>query len=199
MDPHPAAQSPDAAPRGGRVPVIDDDDAIRRVFQRYLESAGFEVVGAASGAEGLRILRNGAQVGLVLLDLMMPDMDGWRFRNAQAGDERLAAIPTVIVTGSPLSSVVHAELKAADYLLKPIGRDHLLSVAVHYCLRTHPGASAAPVELPPGLRCPYCDYSAGVCEKNRNALFVRCLSCHRESTREQWTFQSNSLLGRRTD
>jgi two-component system, chemotaxis family, chemotaxis protein CheY len=114
MDPHPAAQSPDAAPRGGRVPVIDDDDAIRRVFQRYLESAGFEVVGAASGAEGLRILRNGAQVGLVLLDLMMPDMDGWRFRNAQAGDERLAAIPTVIVTGSPLSSVVHAELKAAD-------------------------------------------------------------------------------------
>jgi two-component system, chemotaxis family, chemotaxis protein CheY len=189
MNLHPVVPS-DAAPPAGRVLVIDDDDAIRRVFQQYLESGEFEVVAASSGAEGLRILRNDPQVGLVLLDLMMPDMDGWRFRNAQADDERLTAIPTVIVTGSPLSSVVHAELKAVDYLLKPIGRDHLLSVAAHFCLRTHPDTSAAPVDLPAGMRCPYCEYPAGVCEQNRNALFVRCLSCHRESTREQWAFQS---------
>jgi CheY-like chemotaxis protein len=76
--------------RSGRVLIVDDDPNHRvLLFQRQLESGGVEAVTAASGAEGLCALRSDPSIGLVLLDLMMPDMDGWRFRHAQACEERL--------------------------------------------------------------------------------------------------------------
>jgi CheY-like chemotaxis protein len=116
-----------------RVLVVDDDLAVRRLFRRTLELAKFDVVVASGGAEGLRMLRADPTIGLVLLDLTMPDMDGWRFRHAQRSDSRVATIPTIIVTGAPLAQVVHEELQAADYLLKPVGREHLVSVVAVYC------------------------------------------------------------------
>jgi CheY-like chemotaxis protein len=122
----------------GRVLIVDDDPNLRMVFQRQLESGGFAVVAAASGAEGLSALRRDPKIGLVLLDLMMPDMDGWRFRHAQASEERLASVPTIVVTGSPLHTIVDAELNAAAYLLKPVGREHLLSVVRSHVVRRHP-------------------------------------------------------------
>jgi two-component system, chemotaxis family, chemotaxis protein CheY len=118
--------------RPGRVLLIDDDAAVRETLAEGLRLAGFDVAEAASGADGLRILRTDAQVGLVLLDLMMPEMDGWRFRYEQRMDPRLAAVPTIITTGAPLADVVDGELKAQDYLLKPIGIQHLVSVVAHY-------------------------------------------------------------------
>src|SRR5262245_43043809 len=84
---------PDRVNDGRRILVIDDDDAVRTIFQRYLESAGFSVVTAKDGAEGLRRLALDRSIRLVLLDLLMPDMDGWRFRHAQQCDQRLADIP----------------------------------------------------------------------------------------------------------
>lgn len=122
-----------AANRRNRVLVIDDEASVRRLFERILQSADFDVVAAAGGAEGLQRLRDDRQIGLVLLDLAMPEMDGWRFRHAQRLDPALASIPTVIVTGSSLPGIVHEELQADDYLLKPVGREHLLSVVAHYC------------------------------------------------------------------
>jgi CheY-like chemotaxis protein len=116
-----------------RVLVVDDDPVVRRLLKRSLELAHFPVTVASGGAEGLKILRSDPTVGLVLLDLTMPDMDGWRFRHAQRSDARLAAIPTIIVTGVSLAQIVHEELQAADYILKPVGRDHLISVVATYC------------------------------------------------------------------
>ena len=118
--------------RPGRVLIIDDDLDVRETLAEGLRGAGFDVAEASSGAEGLRLLRTDAQVGLVLLDLMMPEMDGWRFRYEQRMDPRLAGIPTIITTGAPLGDVVDGELKANDYLLKPIGLQHLVSVVAHY-------------------------------------------------------------------
>ena len=121
-----------------QVLVIDDDAAVRETFTRGLRHAGFAVLATGSGAAALEILKNDPRIGLILLDLMMPGMDGWRFRSAQRTDARLAAIPTVVTTGAPLVEVVDQELKASDYLLKPVGLEHLVSVVAHY---VRPGAA----------------------------------------------------------
>ncbi len=120
-------------PGRNRILIVDDDPVVRRVFQRSLELANFDVEVASVGAEALRLLREDPTIGLVLLDLMMPEMDGWKFRQAQQSDPRLAAIPTVIMTGSLLGQIVHEELQAADYLQKPVTRDHLIRVVAAYC------------------------------------------------------------------
>jgi two-component system, sensor histidine kinase and response regulator len=114
------------------VLLVDDDPAVREMFSQALRLAGFDVMEAATGTEALERLRSTTQIGVILLDLKMPDMDGWRFRLAQRTDPRMAAIPTVITTGAPLSEVLDCDLKAADYLLKPVGIEHLISVVSHY-------------------------------------------------------------------
>ena len=122
---------PDVGP--GRVLVVDDDDDVREVFKSILMLAGFDVVEASGGAEGLKLLRSDRSIRLVLLDLTMPEMDGWRFRHEQQSDPRLSRVPTVVVSGEPLAHIVDEELRAADYLSKPVGRDHLIGVVAKYC------------------------------------------------------------------
>ena len=124
----------------GRVLVIDDDDGVRAVMGKQLQHAGFDVVAAATGSEGLEMMRADPSIRVVLLDMIMPAMDGWRFRRAQLDDPSLAPVPAVVLTGAPLPSLVHDQLRAADYLLKPVGRDHLVSVVSNYC---EPATSAA--------------------------------------------------------
>jgi two-component system, chemotaxis family, chemotaxis protein CheY len=124
---------PDVPAGPPHVLVVDDESNMRVLFRRVLEKGGFQVTDAASGWIGLEALRRDRSICLVLLDLLMPEMDGFRFRRDQMADPRLAQIPTVIVTGADLSTIVHEELKAADYLLKPVSPGHLLSVAAHYC------------------------------------------------------------------
>jgi two-component system OmpR family response regulator len=114
------------------VLLVDDDPAVREMFSQALRLAGFDVMEAATGSEALERLRSTTQVGVILLDLKMPDMDGWRFRLAQRTDPRMAAIPTVITTGAQLSEELDCDLKAADYLLTPVGLEHLISVVSHY-------------------------------------------------------------------
>jgi len=125
------------APDTGGSPVqcvllVDDDQAVREMFSQALHLAGFDVMEASTGGEAFELLRTNTQIGVILLDLKMPDMDGWRFRLAQRTDPRMAAIPTIITTGAPLSEVLDCDLKAADYLLKPVGLEHLISVVAHY-------------------------------------------------------------------
>ena len=134
--PHgPDSLAPYDCPRRGpgRVLVVDDDDGVRVAMSKSLEAGRFSVVAAASAAEGLERLRTDPSIRLVLLDMIMPGMDGWGFRHAQLQDARIAHVPAIVLTGAPLPSLVHDQLKAADYLLKPVGRDHLLSVVSNYC------------------------------------------------------------------
>ena len=116
----------------GRVLVVDDDDGVRTAMQRQLAHAGFDVVAAASGPEGLERMRQDPSIRLVLLDMMMPGMDGWGVRREQMQDTALAQVPVIVLTGAPLPTLVHEQLRAADYLLKPVGREHLLSVVSNY-------------------------------------------------------------------
>ena len=114
-----------------RILVVDDDPVVRRMWQRSLELANFDVTVACNGAEGLKRLREDPTVGVVLLDLMMPVMDGWEFLRQQRAAPELAGIPTVVVSGSSLSP--EEALMAVPLLRKPVARDHLISVVASYC------------------------------------------------------------------
>ena len=114
-----------------RILVVDDDPAIRRMLQRSLELAGFDVAVACGGEEGLALLRRDPGIGLVLVDLVMPGMDGWTFLREQRADASLAAIPTIILSGSALAPP--EELAAAPFLRKPVSRDHLIALVASYC------------------------------------------------------------------
>jgi CheY-like chemotaxis protein len=121
-------------PQGpGRVLIIDDEADVRELFRDILQGAGFEAVAAESGAAGLEILQSDPRIRVVLLDLLMPEMDGWRFRHHQLSQPRYAAIPTVIVTGAPLGGAAHEQLQAADYLSKPVTRERLIGTVAKYC------------------------------------------------------------------
>lgn len=116
-----------------KVLVVDDEPSMRSMYQRSLVGAGFDVVVADGGPDGLQKLREDPTIKLVLLDLNMPEMDGWNFRQEQRADPQMRDVPTIIVTGEPLERVVQSELHAAEYLLKPIKREHLISVVADYC------------------------------------------------------------------
>jgi CheY-like chemotaxis protein len=106
---------------------------MRTVFSRSLRGAGFDVIIATSGPDALERLRSDPSIGLVLLDLNMPGMDGWRFRDEQRADPRLRDVPTVVVTGEPMARIISEPLDARHYLFKPVGLDHLISVVADYC------------------------------------------------------------------
>jgi CheY-like chemotaxis protein len=124
------------APARNRTLVIDDDPAVRRVMQRSLELANFDVVVAAGGEEGLAILERDPAIGLILLDLAMPGLNGWGFLKVQRAHPRLSRIPTVVVSGSTLED--DEDILATVVLRKPVARDHLISVVGSYCQPKQP-------------------------------------------------------------
>lgn len=132
----------------GRVLVVDDDEGVRAVMKKQLAHAGFDVVTAPTAREGLDVMRRDHSIRLVLLDMLMPAMDGWGFRQAQMAEPAIADVPAVVLTGAPLPSLVHDQLQAADYLLKPVGRDHLISVVTNYCAPVAFETARAPMTGP---------------------------------------------------
>ena len=116
-----------------RVLVVDDDYAILDAFKDLLEDEGYEVSLAANGLEALKELRRGNQPCVILLDLMMPVMNGWEFRQEQLQDSALAAIPTVIVTAHNRPNESAEGLGAAGCIRKPVKPEQLLSTVGKYC------------------------------------------------------------------
>jgi CheY-like chemotaxis protein len=84
--------------RSRPVLVVDDDEATREMLRYLVESAGCSAVTAANGREALEYLRTGTTPCLILLDLMMPVMDGFSFDHELARDLQLSAIPTIVIT-----------------------------------------------------------------------------------------------------
>lgn len=78
--------------------LVEDEAPIREVIEEVLQAEGYRVVCAVNGAEGLAALRSGLRPCMIILDLMMPVMDGWQFRIAQLRDADLLKIPTVVYT-----------------------------------------------------------------------------------------------------
>lgn len=103
-----------------RILVVDDDRRILRLVQSYLEQAGFQVMGAENGETALHIIRR-ERPDLVLLDLMLPDRDGWDIARIVRADDHLAHLPIIMLTARVEDSdkIVGLELGADDYITKP--------------------------------------------------------------------------------
>ncbi len=98
----------------GALLLVDDDERVREALVALLEAQGYPVVGAANGREALDVLRvRGLRPGLILLDLMMPVMDGWQFRAAQLADAELATVPVVVFSAHPRARETAVSLRAA--------------------------------------------------------------------------------------
>lgn len=113
------------------VLIVEDDALVRESLQMVLEAYDFSVLSASNGKEALDILKSGTAVCLVLLDIMMPVMNGWDFLEAKAADEKLAEIPVVILSAADARHPV-AKL-AVSFLPKPISVDSLVHVLQKYC------------------------------------------------------------------
>ncbi len=111
-----------------RVVCIEDEPEMIDLVRLILGRKGFEVIGANGGVEGLETVRT-ERPDLVLLDLMMPDMDGWEVYQQMKADEELRGIPVVVVTAKAQSidKVLGLHIaKVDDYITKPFGPQELL-------------------------------------------------------------------------
>ncbi len=114
----------------GVVLIIEDDWDVREMLICLLETTGLQTRAARDGAIGLVEARRLPHPKVILLDLMMPVMDGWEFRRRQLADHAIATIPIVVV--SALSTEHLGEMRAAAVVGKPCDFDRLLAVVQHF-------------------------------------------------------------------
>lgn len=112
-----------------QILLIEDDSNIMDVMKLSLELEGFKVFEAKNGREGLDLLNDGLRPNLIILDLMMPVMNGWEFLEAIRPDKKLSEIP--IVVASAFSDKT-ANLKHSPFLEKPIELAALLDTVKKY-------------------------------------------------------------------
>jgi CheY-like chemotaxis protein len=120
-------------PQAKSILIVEDDDAVREALAAFLEGEGYGVAEAAHGEEALRHLRSSGSFCLILLDLMMPVMNGWEFRSRQLLDPALAGIPVVVVSADDSVARKAADVGAAGYMAKPIEFDQLLEHVRRHC------------------------------------------------------------------
>lgn len=135
-----------AAPSKGTILVVDDDPDVRRLICEGLTSAGYKVVSARHGREALDYLHSSALPDLIVLDLVMPVMDGWELRRQQVAEPALATIPVLILT------VVEAPLMptgAAAYLKKPFEFPRLINIVGILCQQRRGAAASLAAEDAP--------------------------------------------------
>ncbi len=111
-----------------KIVCIEDEPEMIDLVRLILGRRGFELIGAVGGREGLETVRQ-VKPDLVLLDLMMPDMDGWEIYQHMKADEELRNIPVIIVTAKAQSidKVLGLHIaKVDDYITKPFGPRELI-------------------------------------------------------------------------
>jgi CheY-like chemotaxis protein len=113
---------------GKRVLVVEDDALTREALGNILRGGGYTACAAAEGGEALEVLRRGPPADLILLDLLMPGMDGWHFRREQRRDPALANLPVIVCSGTGDADLHAAALDAAGFLDKPFDPDRLLEL-----------------------------------------------------------------------
>jgi CheY-like chemotaxis protein len=124
--------APSEKKTGPTVLIVEDDSVIRETLGEILASEGYRVLYASDGADALERLRRGIHPGLILLDLMMPVMNGWEFRLEQMRDPRLAAIPVIVVTGALQHPEPLNVLRVEALLPKPVDVPRLLEAVARY-------------------------------------------------------------------
>jgi CheY-like chemotaxis protein len=112
--------------RGSVILVVDDDLDVRTILAEILSDEGYSVETAANGHEALERLEGGVRPSMILLDLMMPVMDGWEFRRRQLASPTLASLPVVVFTAHANAQEAASRMSAARGLDKPVDIHALL-------------------------------------------------------------------------
>jgi two-component system response regulator MprA len=112
-----------------QILVIEDDIGSRRALVNVLEDRGYSVAGVGTVGEALAMLRHGGLPELIVLDLMLPDMEGWDFRHLQKNDPAIADIPVIAV--SAVGKLVDVEYS----FRKPVDYDEFLQAVQRYVPR----------------------------------------------------------------
>jgi len=116
------------------VCVIDDDDDMRMVLRDALALEEYDVIEASDGAQALSVLRQQRPAACVLLlDLMMPGMNGWEFRRRQLADAALSSIPVIVFSGAGNVADAARDLDVAAYVAKPVDLEKLLATILTHC------------------------------------------------------------------
>jgi CheY-like chemotaxis protein len=116
------------------VLVVEDDREVRDAIAEVLADSEYKAVAASNGVEALEQLRNAAiRPCLILLDVMMPTMDGWEFRAEQQRDPAVKDIPVVLLSAHADVRSAAAEMAAAGFLAKPVAIDSLLETVERFC------------------------------------------------------------------
>lgn len=110
--------------RDAPILVVDDDTDLRETLGELLDEEGYETRLFENGRAALEFLRHGERPKLILLDLMMPDMNGWQFREEQLKDVGLKDIPVVVMTAS--RGFETNPISAQEILYKPVGLGELI-------------------------------------------------------------------------
>jgi CheY-like chemotaxis protein len=111
-----------------KVLIVEDDADLRDIMAEAFSQHGHEVSTAANGQEALDVLASeqSSLPDIVLLDLMMPVMDGWTFWEHMRRESRYASVPVVLLSAVPGLAREAAQLGAAGFLAKPAGIDEML-------------------------------------------------------------------------
>lgn len=116
-----------------RILLVEDDVDILEALQELLESEGYTVLCATNGLEALQVLRTQSLPTLILLDLMMPVMDGYQFCHAKKEDPRLAQIPVVVMSADGQVEKKIAQIGIPDFLKKPVELEAVLANVRRFC------------------------------------------------------------------
>jgi two-component system alkaline phosphatase synthesis response regulator PhoP len=121
-----------------RILVVDDDKEIVRLLRAYLEQAGYQVLAAYDGETALHVLRREGP-DLAILDLMLPDRDGWDVTRIMRGDPALVGIPIIMLTArvEDHDKITGLELGADDYVAKPFNPREVVARVRAVLRRTH--------------------------------------------------------------
>jgi CheY-like chemotaxis protein len=124
--------------RTAPILIVEDDEAFTDMLRMALEEAGYSVATAVDGSEALQYLRREEPPCLILLDLMMPGVDGVAFRREQRWDPERGQIPVVVLTALRPDPERLSALAPAAYLTKPFELRELIEVVERLCGDSRP-------------------------------------------------------------
>jgi CheY-like chemotaxis protein len=115
-----------------RILIVEDDNSIRELLVELLQSEGYEVASAVNGLEGLKYLQTQKNPDLILIDLMMPVMDGYSFRTEQLKNPEWSKIPVVVMSAEANAKEKMKNFGITAFLAKPVELDTILKTVERF-------------------------------------------------------------------
>ena len=116
--------------------IIEDNEEIRQTLEEVLRGEGYQAFGVSNGKEALRVLKAMPGPALILLDMMMPTMNGWEFLEVKKSNWQIADLPVVVLSALDAPNALTKNSKplaAKGYIRKPIDLDVLMEAIQLYC------------------------------------------------------------------